>query len=93
MRPLQLEEEMGNDRRITRTRKAGGMEVEEEERGSMAEGSTIKGEDFTSLGRSLSLVMTVEGNQATQGYPILSFTLSLTHSFGNTISFLMIKIN
>ena len=78
------------------TRKAGGMEEEEEEeeeRGSMAGGSTIKGEDFTSLGRSLSLVMTVDGNQATQGYPILSFTLSLTHSFGNTISFLMIKIN
>ena len=50
------------------------VEEEEEERESMAGGSTIKGEDFTSLGRSLSLVMTVEGNQATQGYPILSFT-------------------
>ena len=61
------------------------MEVEEEERGSMAEGSTIKGEDFTSLGRSLSLVMTVEGNQATQGYPILSFTQK--HSMFRNILF------
>ena len=59
-------------------REAGGLEVEEEERESMAGGSTIKGEDFTSLGRSLSLVMTVEGSPATQGSSFLALIYSKT---------------